>query len=102
MQHTSYNPSEQDFSKAVALFYDGNQAPTILAKGENDTANQILALASEHNIPICNNPALADLLNLLEVGEHIPKELYIAIAHTIAFAYNLKSHDIDNPISPKQ
>ena len=86
-------PTAQELSKAVALFYDGEQAPTVLAKGEDDLAAQILALANEHSIPICNNPALVDLLNLLEVGDHIPKELYTAIAHIIAFAYNLKTPD---------
>ncbi len=92
--HTSTPPPPaQAFSKAVALFYDGEQAPTILAKGEEDLAEQILALANEHSIPICNNPALVDLLNLLEVGDHIPKELYTAIAHIIAFAYSLKTPD---------
>ena len=92
MQSSSHKINQQDLSKAVALFYDGNQAPTILAKGEDDLAEQILTLANEHNIPICNNPALVDLLNLLEVGDHIPKELYTAIAHIIAFAYTLKDH----------
>lgn len=87
---TTNTPTPQELSKAVALFYDGNQAPTVLAKGEDDLAAQILALANEHKIPICNNPALADLLNLLEVGDHIPPELYTAIAHIIAFAYSLK------------
>lgn len=92
MHSSSHTINQQDFSKAVALFYDGNQAPTVLAKGEDDLAEQILTLANEHSIPICNNPALADLLNLLEVGDHIPKELYTAIAHIIAFAYNLRNH----------
>ena len=95
---TTLEPSLEDLSKAVALFYDGQQAPTIVAKGTEDTAEAIIALAQEHNVPICNNPALADLLTLLEIGDHIPKELYIAIAHIITFAYQLRPNidDYDN------
>lgn len=93
-------PTALELSKAVALFYDGQQAPKIVAKGEQETADAILALALEHDIPICNNPALADLLTLLEVGDHIPKELYLAVAHIIAFAYQLRpghSEDVQTP-----
>jgi flagellar biosynthesis protein len=82
-------PSTDDLTKAVALFYDGRQAPSIVAKGYDQTAAAIIAMAQEHEVPICNNPALADLLSLLEIGDHIPRELYVAIAHIIAFAYQL-------------
>lgn len=85
-------PSIQELNTAVALGYDGNTAPTLLAKGDAELAEQILAIAREHNIPICENPALAKLLSLLEVGDHIPKELYVAVAHILAFAYRM-----DNP-----
>lgn len=87
---TNNEPTCEELGKAVALFYDGQQAPTIVAKGTDNTAAAIIALAKEHDVPICNNPALADLLNLLEIGDHIPKELYVAIAHIISFAYQLR------------
>ena len=83
-------PTYEELTKAVALFYDGQQAPTVVAKGTEDTAAAIIALAQEHEVPICNNPALADLLTLLDIGDHIPKELYVAIAHIISFAYQLR------------
>lgn len=89
----SSNPTPKELSRAVALGYDGKNAPTVIAKGDNETAEQILAIAMEHNIPICENPALAQLLNLLEVGDNIPRELYVAVAHIIAFAYSM-----DRPI----
>ncbi len=84
-------PTPKELSQAVALSYDGKNAPTIIAKGDNETAEQILAIAMQHNIPICENPALAQLLNLLDVGDNIPRELYVAVAHIIAFAYSMDS-----------
>jgi len=87
------NPTEEEdqiLQKAVALFYDGNNAPQITAKGWGKTAEEIIAIAQEHQVPLCDNPALVDLLVTLELGDEIPEALYIAVAHIIAFAYELQ------------
>ena len=76
--------------KAVALFYDGETAPKLTAKGTNEVAEQIIALAKEHDVPIREEPELVNLLARLKLGEEIPRELYIAVAEVIAFAYMLK------------
>ena len=83
---------EDDLKQAVALFYDGKNTPTVTAKGEGQTAEQIIAIAQEHNIAFCENKPLSDLLMTLELGEKIPENLYLAIAHIIAFAYQLDSN----------
>lgn len=83
-----------ELKQAVALFYDGDNTPTVSAKGEGATAEQIIAIAQAHNIALCENKPLSDLLMTLELGEEIPENLYIAIAHIIAFAYKL-----DNDLS---
>ena len=74
---------------AVALKYDGNNAPKVTAKGEGITAQQILELAERHNIPLQNQPELARILAQVPLGDEIPRELYIAVAEVIAFAYFL-------------
>ena len=76
--------------KAVALFYDGETAPKLTAKGTNEVAEEIIALAKEYDIPIREEPELVNLLARLKLGEEIPRELYIAVAEVIAFAYMLK------------
>ena len=80
---------EQQLKHAVALLYDGEQAPKVIATGEDALAAEILSIANEHEIPICENPALIQVLRQLEIGDEIPKELYIAIAHILAFAMSL-------------
>lgn len=82
--------SDEQLRKAVALFYDGNQAPAVTAKGLGDEAERIMAIAQEYGVPLCDNAALVDLLITLELGESIPESLYIAVAHIIAFAYELQ------------
>lgn len=81
---------ETELKQAVALFYDGEQTPTVTAKGEGDIAEQIITIAQENNIALCENKALSDCLMTLELGEEIPETLYLAIAHIIAFAYQLE------------
>jgi len=72
---------------AVALKYDGKNAPKVTAKGEGFTAEQILAIAEKHGIPLQNEPELARILAQIPLGDEIPQELYIAVAEVIAFAY---------------
>ena len=82
--------SDAELSKAVALFYDGNNAPTVTATGTAQAADDIIAIARQYDVPLCDNAALVDLLITLELGESIPEALYIAVAHILAFAYELQ------------
>lgn len=92
-----------ELQKAVALFYDGNGAPQITAKGVDQEAAEIIALAKEHGVPLCDNPALVELLSHIELGEHVPETLYVAVAHILAFAYGLRyptqSAPVTGPVS---
>ncbi len=82
--------SNTQLQKAVALYYDGKNAPHVSAKGTGQVAEQIMAIAREHDVPLCDNPGLVDLLVTLELGDEIPENLYIAVAYIIAFAYQLE------------
>ena len=74
---------------AVALHYDGKEAPRVTAKGTGELAEQIIALAKEHGIPLHEDAALITLLSKLDLGDEIPQPLYTAVAEVIAFAYIL-------------
>ena len=82
--------NDQKLQKAVALFYDGKSTPTITAKGTGAVADNIIAIAEHHGVPLCDNSALVELLVRLELGEEIPETLYLAVAYIIAFAYQLE------------
>lgn len=76
--------------QAIALSYDGQNAPNLTAKGDDQLAEAILAIAREHEVPIYENAELVRLLARLELGDAIPEALYRTIAEIIAFAWYLK------------
>ncbi|MCG9962581.1 MAG: EscU/YscU/HrcU family type III secretion system export apparatus switch protein [Shewanella sp.] len=75
--------------QAVALSYDGKHAPKVVASGEGLVADEIIALAKASGVYIHQDPHLSNFLRLLELGEEIPRELYLLIAELIAFVYML-------------
>lgn len=81
--------SSQGPQIAVALRYDGRDAPRVTAKGEQALAQAICDIAREHDVPLYENPQLAVVLSQIELGEEIPEALYRAVAEVIAFAYLL-------------
>ena len=75
---------------AVALKYERgvDQAPVVLAKGENGFAQRIKALAAENGVPMVENRPVARALYAFgKVGEAIPGNLYQAVAEILAFVY---------------
>jgi flagellar biosynthesis protein len=72
---------------AVALAYDGQGAPRVVAKGSGEIADKILATAREHGVPLQPDAELVRLLAQLDLGEEIPRALYVAVAHVLAFAW---------------
>ncbi len=78
---------------AVAIKYDSlvMGAPQLLAKGADEVARRIKAIAKEHDVPIVENKELArNLFASVEVGKEIPVDLYQAVAEVLAYIYRLK------------
>jgi flagellar biosynthesis protein len=73
--------------KAIALKYDGDNAPVVTATGEGVIAEEIVRIAKEYDIPLREDAGLAELLAELELGEEIPPLLYRVVAEVIAYAY---------------
>ncbi len=75
--------------RAVALRYDDihESAPRVLAKGQGDIAERIIALALEHGIPLHEDKDLVRLLGVLEIDVQIPPTLYRALAEVLAHLY---------------
>ncbi len=76
---------------AVALRYDpgAGELPCVTARGRGLIADQILALAAEHGIPVRQDPGLAELLGRLAPGTAIPTEAFAAVAAILAALYRL-------------
>ena len=77
---------------AVAIRYnmDDMAAPLVVAKGMNFLALRIRQKALEHQVPIIENPPLAQALyKSVEVGQEIPPHLYRAVAEILAYIFKL-------------
>jgi flagellar biosynthesis protein len=74
---------------AVALEYDGSNAPRVTAKGVGDIAETIMAIAREQGVPLQEDAGLVEILAQINLDEEIPENLYRAVAEVIAFAYIL-------------
>ena len=79
-----------DTRRATALSYElGQSAPRVVATGRGHIADQIIAAAEAAGVPVRSDPALADALAALDLGEEIPEPLYRAVAEALAWAYRL-------------
>jgi flagellar biosynthesis protein len=65
-------------------------APTIIAKGFGDLAEEIIALARQNGVLVHEDPYLSDFLATLDLGQEIPDQLYHVIAELISFSYVLQ------------
>ena len=75
---------------AVAMKYERgvDEAPTVLAKGENAFALRIKEMASKNGVPIVENKLVARMLyKVAQVGQSIPAEMYQSVAEILAFVY---------------
>jgi flagellar biosynthetic protein FlhB len=76
---------------AVALRYErGMNAPVCVAKGVDALARRIREVATEHSIPVVENPPLARALHgTVEIDQEIPPEHYQAVAEVIGYVMRL-------------
>lgn len=77
---------------AVAIRYqmEWAGAPKVVAKGKNYLALRIRQRAIEHQVPLIENPPLAQALyKSAEIGQEIPAHLYRAVAEILAYIYRL-------------
>lgn len=70
---------------AVALRYDAPDAPKVVAVGRGELGQRIIDAAREHGVPVEQNAGLAEALSTIPLDEHIPEQLYEAVAVIIAF-----------------
>jgi len=62
----------------------------VVAKGKNYLALRIRQRALDHQVPLIENPPLAQALyKSAEIGQEIPTHLYRAVAEILAYVYRL-------------
>jgi len=82
------NPTH--YAVAIRYHHDSMAAPLVVAKGKNYLALRIRARALEFDVPLIENPPLAQALyKSVDVGQSIPPHLYRAVAEILAYIYRL-------------
>ena len=77
---------------AVALVYESGSkaAPRIVAKGMDELAARIRAVAQDNKVPVVSNPPLARALYTLPLDSEIPREHFQVVAGVIAYVWRLR------------
>ncbi len=82
------NPTH--YAVAIRYHMESMAAPVVVAKGKNYLAQRIRQKAIEHQVPIIENPPLAQALyKAVDVGQEIPAHLYRAVAEILAYIFKL-------------
>lgn len=83
--------ASDDRRTAVALAYNaGESAPKVVAKGRGLLAEAIIERAREAGVYVHESPALVSLLMQVDLDQHIPPELYLAVAELLAWLYRVE------------
>ena len=82
-------------NRAVALKYDGEGAPVVVASGMGYLAERMIEVASESGVPVYEDNSLATMLSQLALGQEIPDALYQAIVEIYVYFLNFDPNDPD-------
>ena len=80
---------------AIAMKYERgvDEAPMVLAKGENLFAQRIKQVAKENGVPIVENKLVARMLyKAAQPGKAIPAEMYQSVAEILAYVYRVHKY----------
>jgi len=82
--------------KAIALRYSAEKenAPRLLAKGIDRSAENIIKIAELHNIPIQKDEDLVELLSKVELDNEVPDNLYKTVAELFSFIYKMSKEEL--------
>ncbi|WP_338078375.1 EscU/YscU/HrcU family type III secretion system export apparatus switch protein [Aneurinibacillus aneurinilyticus] len=72
-------------TRAAVIRYDkeNDKAPIIVAQGEGEIADKIIAKAKEHDIPLQEDSMLLENLLELDLGNNVPPQLYQVVAEVL-------------------
>ncbi|MFC4182834.1 EscU/YscU/HrcU family type III secretion system export apparatus switch protein [Saccharococcus thermophilus] len=79
-------------SAAVIRYEEGDRAPTVIAHGHGYIAEKIIELAKQNDIPIEEDVSLVQQLLDIDLGDHIPPQLYAVIAEILVLIEKIEKN----------
>ncbi len=76
--------------EAVALAYGHRETPVVTAKGRDELADAIIAEARRQGVHVAEDRELVAALSRLDLEQEIPRDLYVAVAVVLSWAYWLR------------
>ena len=76
--------------EAIALEYGKRKTPIISARGEDELAQRIIDEAQRHGVYVAEDRELVAALARLDLEQEIPRDLYVAVAVVLSWAYWLR------------
>ena len=91
-------PDNRPIRSAIALEYDPetDDAPRVIASGRGEIADRILKIAQANQIPIREDPILAQALSMVDLEREIPPELYAVVAEVLGWVYRLRKKNLED------
>ncbi len=91
-------PDNRPIRTAIALEYDPetDDAPRVIASGRGEIADRILKIAQANQIPIREDPVLAQALSMVDLEREIPPELYAVVAEVLGWVYRLRKKNLED------
>lgn len=94
------NPTH--YSVAIKYEEDGNRAPVVVAKGQDELAMHIRKIATAHDVPLIPSPMLTRaIFYSTEVNDELPNKLFMAVAQVLAYVYQLRAYKAGKGQRPK-
>jgi flagellar biosynthesis protein len=81
-------PNKRQFAVALA-YQNGDAAPKVVASGRGLIAQAIIERAKENGVYVHESEELVGMLMQVELDQHIPPQLYLAVAELLAWLYRL-------------
>ena len=89
-------------NRAVALRYEEEGAPVVVASGMGYLAERMVEVATESGVPVYEDNSLATMLSQLALGQEIPDALYQAIVEIYVYFLNFDPNDPDKARRERQ
>jgi flagellar biosynthesis protein len=90
-------------SAAVALLYqEHGGAPRVGAKGRGLIADEIIRRARAAGICVHESREMVSLLMQVDLDQHIPPQLYTAVAELLSWIYRIEGRTIAGASPPKK
>jgi len=94
------DPSSRRHAAALAYHSEDarrSRAPRVTAKGQGLVADEIIERARAAGVPIHASRELSALLTQVDLDQHIPPALYVAVAEVLAWVYRLEGRAAPRP-----